>query len=246
MPGPHRSYTPCAGRGVRERESESEGNMTERDLYFISGSPPCWSVMLALAVKGVAYTPQRLSNSAGEQKSDAFKRISPRGHVPVLVDGGTVLRETLAVLAYLDAAYAEPRLFGETPAETAQIWQVISECDSHLRKPVGDLARPLFRGKAAENADQITKDAATVRDELALLEHRLTATDWLCGAAVSAADVMVFPIVMQMARATAKPEAAPLDLRLSPLGDHFPHLAAWQTRVEALPGYDDAYPPHWK
>lgn len=28
-----------------------------RELYFISGSPPCWSVMLALEVKGLAYTP---------------------------------------------------------------------------------------------------------------------------------------------------------------------------------------------
>ena len=43
--------------------------MTDRALYFISGSPPCWSAMLALEVKGLSYTPQRLDNQKREQKS---------------------------------------------------------------------------------------------------------------------------------------------------------------------------------
>ena len=43
--------------------------MTNRDLYFISGSPPCWTVMLALEVKSLPYTPQRLGNTKREQKS---------------------------------------------------------------------------------------------------------------------------------------------------------------------------------
>jgi len=56
--------------------------MTQSELYFISGSPPCWSVMLAMEIKGLDYTPRRLDNSKGEQKSDVFLAINPRGHVP--------------------------------------------------------------------------------------------------------------------------------------------------------------------
>lgn len=220
--------------------------MSKRDLYFISGSPPCWTVMLALEVKGLAYTPKRLSNSAGEQKSEEYRRINPRGHVPVLVDGETVICETLAILAYLDAAHPAPLLFGATPADIACVWQTISECDSHLRTPVGDLSRPLFRGKAAENADAIAANAATIRDELGLLETKLESNDWLCGPDLSAADLMVFPLLMQMGRAAAKPEAEPLKLALHPLEEFYPAFAAWRARVEALPGYDNAYPPHWK
>ena len=96
--------------------------MAGRELYFISGSPPCWSVMLALGVKDLDYTPRRLSNSAGDQKSPEYLSINPRGHVPVLLDGDTVVTETLAVLSYLDAAYPTLSLFGETPEETARIW----------------------------------------------------------------------------------------------------------------------------
>ena len=106
--------------------------------------------MLALGVKDLDYTPRRLSNSAGEQKSPEYLAINPRGHVPVLLDGDTVVTETLAVLSYLDSAYPTPSLFGETPEETARIWQTISECDGHLRGPVGNISRPLFRSKAPE------------------------------------------------------------------------------------------------
>ncbi len=220
--------------------------MAGRELYFISGSPPCWSVMLALGVKDLDYTPRRLSNSAGDQKSPEYLAINPRGHVPVLLDGDTVVTETPAVLSYLDAAYPTPALFGETPEETARIWQTISECDGHLRGLVGNISRPLFRGKAPEFEEQIISAAVQVRDELALLEARLADANWLAGDSVSAADLMVFPVLMQLTRATDKDEAAPLNLAISPLETHYLAIAAWQSRMETLSGFDNAYPPHWK
>ena len=220
--------------------------MKNRDLYFISGSPPCWSVMLALAVKDLEYTPRRLSNTAGDQKSAEYVAINPRGHVPVLVDGDTVVTETLAVLSYIDAAYPAPSLFGDTPAQTARIWQTISECDGHLRGPVGNISRPLFRGKSAEFEEQIISAAVDVREEMALLERRLSNTEWLAGDVLTAADLIVYPVMMQLTRATDKDEAGPLNLAISPLETHYPAIAAWRARVETLSGYDDAYPPHWK
>jgi hypothetical protein len=40
--------------------------------------------------------------------------------------------------------------------------------------------------------------------------------------------------------------ARDLDLQLLPLEAHYPKLAAWTKRMEVLPGYAKAYPPHWK
>ncbi|MGB0630297.1 MAG: glutathione S-transferase family protein [Alphaproteobacteria bacterium] len=220
--------------------------MAKRELYFISGSPPCWSVMLALAVKGLDYTPRRLSNTAGDQKSPEFLKINPRGHVPVLVEGKNVVPETLAVLTYLDLAHRNPPLFGTNPAERALVWQTISECDGHLRGPVGNISRPLFRNKAAEFEEQIAEAVGKVRDELALLEARLSGSEWLAGGTISAANLIIFPVLMQLTRAAGQENAASLDLAITPLDAHYPALAAWQARIEALPRYDDAYPPHWK
>jgi glutathione S-transferase len=40
--------------------------------------------------------------------------------------------------------------------------------------------------------------------------------------------------------------ARPLELGFLPLGEHHPALAAWVERIEALPGYERTYPPHWR
>lgn len=202
--------------------------------------------MLALEVKGVTYTPRRLDNAKREQKSPEFLKINPRGQVPALVHDGTIVCETAAILSYLDAVVPGPPLFGRTPTETAQVWQLISECDNNLRDRVGDISRPLFRGKSAEFADQISTAAESVRDELALLEARLSAASWLVGDQLSAADLVVFPVIMQLGRAAARKEAEPLELGVYPFSTHTPHLDTWVKRIEAFDGYDNAYPPHWK
>ena len=220
--------------------------MSARELYFISGSPPCWSVMLALAVKGLDYTRRRLSNSAGEQKTPEYRKINPRGHVPVLVDDDTVVTETLAVLSYIDAIHPEPPLFGRTPMETARVWQTISEYDGHLRGPVSDISRPLFRNKVAEFKEQIADAAAKLHDELVLLSERLSASKCLAGTKASAADRIVFPVLMQLNRAAGQENAAALGLAITPLDTNYPMLAAWQARMKAPPGFESAYPPHWK
>ncbi len=225
---------------------KDEGSMTQRYLYFISGSPPCWTVMLALEVKGLAYRQKRLDNAKREQKSPEFLKINPRGQVPVLTQGDLIVCETLAILSYLDATYPAPPLFGETPEETARIWQAICECDGNLREPIGDISRPLFRGKGQEFAEQITEAAAIVRNELTLLEARLLSQSWLAGETLSAADLITFPVLMQLSRASAREEAAPLGLAIHPLSEHFPNLDEWRKRVEALQGFHNAYPPHWK
>ena len=219
--------------------------MTDRELYFISGSPPCWTVMLALEVKNLPYTPRRLGNTKREQKSSEYLAINARGQVPTLIDNGNTVCETLAILAYLDAAYPTPPLFGGAAMETARVWQAICECDGNLRSPVGDISRPLFRGQESEFAEQISNAAATVREELALLETRLSASPWLAGTTFSAADLVTFPVLMQLERAVSRDEARPMNLDLYPFDTYFPNIAAWRARIEALDGFQNAYPPHW-
>jgi hypothetical protein len=40
--------------------------------------------------------------------------------------------------------------------------------------------------------------------------------------------------------------ARPLELGFLPLETTYPALAAWVKRIEALPGYERTYPPHWR
>ncbi len=220
--------------------------MAKVECYFISGSPPCWSVMLALAAKGLSYEPRRLDNAKREQKSAAFLAVNPRGNVPVLVDGEVTVRETNAILAYLEAAYPDPPLFGSDPAQVAAIWQIVCEAGDRLRTPVGNVSRPIFRGRAAENAEDIRTAIQPVYQELAVLERALGEQPYLCGPALTAADIAVYPALMQLMRCATRDDAAALDLKVALLESYYPKLSVWVALIEALPGYDSAYPPHWR
>ena len=215
-------------------------------LYWGSGSPFAWRVMLALEVKGLAYESKLLEFSKGEHKAADYLRFNPRGKVPTLQDDDFVLYESLAIMTYLDRRYPEPPIFGRSPQEAGLIWRSICEAESYLVDAANKLVRPMFFGKGLDNVEEIQQAAKTVREELKTLDDRLTHARWLVGDNLSAADISVFPLTQLILRAANKEAAEPLNLMLLPLDRTYPHIASWIQRVEALPRYERTYPPHWK
>jgi len=216
------------------------------ELYWGSGSPFAWRVLLTLAVKRLPYESRLLEFSKEDHKSPAYLKLNPRGKVPTLKDGDFVLYESLAIMAYLDRTYPDPPIFGRTPQETGLIWRVISETDSYLVTAGNKLISPIFFGKGLEKTDEIQTAAAAVRDELKRIDAALAGSVWLIGPSITAADIALFPLVQILLRAASKDTAKPLNLGFSPLAQSYPNIAAWVKRVEAIPGYERTYPPHWK
>jgi glutathione S-transferase len=221
--------------------------MSELELFWGSGSQPAWSVMLALEVKRVPYTSRLLSFSAGEHKSPEFLRLNPRHKVPVIRDGEFVLNESIAIVAYLDRKFVEPPLFGRNPEETGLVWRAISEFQSYVLPPLLEqVVRPIYAGKVEEAREQIEEHMGGIHNELQKYDVTLATRPWLVGNALSAADLVIFPFFMSLMRAATRPAANALKLDILPLSRVYPHLAAWVTRIEALPGYDNTFPPHWR
>jgi glutathione S-transferase len=108
------------------------------------------------------------------------------------------------------------------------------------------VVRPIFFGKGLENVEEIRLAAEMVRQELKLLDTALTQSPWLVGDRITAADIAVFPLVQLLLRAAAKEPAEPLDLGLLPFATNYPALTHWVRQIEALPGYQRTYPPHWR
>jgi glutathione S-transferase len=216
------------------------------EVYWGSGSPFAWRVMLTLEVKRLQYESRLLEFSKEEHKSPGYLKLNPRGKVPTLKDGDFVLYESLAIMAYLDRKYPDPPIFGRTPQETGLIWRAISETESYMVPAGNKLILPIFFGKGLEKTDEIQTAAAAVRDELKRTDTVLAGSVWLIGPSISAADIALFPLVQILLRAASKDTAKPLNLGFSPLGQNYPNIAAWVTRVEAIPGYERTYPPHWK
>ncbi len=95
------------------------------DVYWGSGSPYAWRVLLALEYKRLPYLSHLLQFSKQEHKSPQMLALNPRGRVPVLKDGDYVCFESLAILYYLDLKYPQPPIFGRTPEEAGTIMRVI-------------------------------------------------------------------------------------------------------------------------
>lgn len=215
------------------------------DVWWGSGSGPAWRVLMGLSVKGVPYTSHLLSFSAGDTQSPAFLALNPRGQVPVIRDGDFVLNESLAILSWLDDKHPEPPLFGRNAEDRGRVWRAIFEHENHAATPFRNVQRPIFGGRAESDAEEIRKALVLVHQELGRLEAALEG-GYVVGDALSAADIVWFCAIAAMIRAATRPAAAGLDLGIWPLGERYPQIAGWAAKIEAIPGFTDTVPPHWK
>lgn len=216
------------------------------ELYWGSGSPYSWRVLLALEFKRLAYTSHLLQFSKQEHKSPQMLALNFRGRVPILKDGDYVVFESLAVLYYLDLKYPQPPIFGRTAQEGGVIMRVICEYQAYAEEHVNKIVNAFFFPEQRRNLGDLAKSMHVVASEARSIEMRLAKSDWVVGESFSAADIVIFPGLQVLLRALAKPEAKELSSRFLPLEVNYPALARWIERVVALPGYDRTFPPHWK
>ena len=130
------------------------------ELYWGSGSPFAWRVMLTLEVKRLTYQSNLLEFSRGDHKAPAFLKFNPRGKVPALKDDDFVLNESLAIMAYLDKKHPEPPLFGTSPQETGLIWRAIMETEAYLVSAGDKLVRPIFFGQGLDETGKIQESGS--------------------------------------------------------------------------------------
>jgi len=216
------------------------------DLYWGSGSVYSWRVLLALEYKRLAYTSHQVQFSKQEHKSPQLLALNFRGRVPVLKDGDYVVFESLAVLYYLDLKYPDPPIFGRSPEEAGVIMRVICEYQSYTEEHLMKLVRALFGPQPTVRYEELAGSMQVVASEARSIEARLARSDWVVGESFSAADIVIFPALQILLRALSKPAARELSARFLPLSVNYPALERWSKRVEALPGYDRTFPPHWR
>lgn len=213
-------------------------------VYAVSGAPRPWRVVLGLTFKGLDFETSYLEASKQEHKGEAHLSINPRGKVPSLVTEDLTLRDSIAILAWLDRAYPDKPLFGSNADEAAKIWQVTMEACDYLRSAADGLLGPIFFGGATEATPELAAAAKRMRDEFTWLEG-LFQDDFLAGSKPTAADAVSFPEVRIAQRAIDTNPDLMASLGFENGLEVFPKLAAWRFRVEAVDGYEKTFPPHW-
>lgn len=92
-------------------------------FYYHPFSPNARRVWLALLEKAIPFEPVTLRLD-GDQHEPEFAAINPFRHVPVIVDDGLRVVESLAILDYLDRQYPDPALLPQDGAGLARVRMV--------------------------------------------------------------------------------------------------------------------------
>jgi glutathione S-transferase len=164
-----------------------------------------------------------------EHKTEAFTRINPAQRLPVLeLDDGTALAETIAICRYIEALHPQPPLFGRDAKEQATIEMWNRRVELGLFASVAAIFRH-SHPSMAELEDQVPEWAEANRDQmddhLWLLELQLAANPFVCGDALTVADITAGIAIDFM-----KPSRVPLP-------EDFVHIRRWHGALSARPSW---------
>ena len=212
------------------------------DFYTGHGSPYGWRVWLALELKAVPYDLKVLSFSAGDTRKPDFVALNPRHTVPLIVEDGHALWESLAILEYLDERYTSgPKLYPGDARSRARVRRLILEIEGYLDREGIDPITTEYFGKDGAPPDLARVEKAKLRlgEELEYFSKELRGK-FLAGDEISAADLVLYPWLGYVKRITVRRPETKLVEQVPPA------LMEWGKRIESLPFFDKTFPPHWK
>jgi glutathione S-transferase len=200
-------------------------------LYRARFSTNVERVALALAHKGLEVESVVITY---EDRSPVVE-VSGQGLVPVLVDGGEVIPDSVRILRHLEANWPDPALFPRDPARRAEL-DVFLDWFNRVWKLAPNAIEAELESEAPDER-RIQEHSTAMRASLEVFEDLLDGRDHLFGDAFSAADCAAFPF-LKYAR-LRDPEDDELFHRILEeqlaLGRGYPRLAAWIERVDERP-----------
>ena len=172
-------------------------------LYSYWRSSTSYRLRAALNLKGMTYETVPVDLVAGEQRAPEYLALNSIGGVPSLVlDDGTVLTQSLAIIDYLDQVQPDPALLPADPIQRAQqiAAAMIVATDIHPvnnLKVIGQL-KARFGASAEEAQDWMCH---WMIEGFAALESQLDATtSFAFGKAPGLADICLIAQVYNARR----------------------------------------------
>ena len=126
-------------------------------LYGFWRSLATYRVRVALALKGLEAEQQYVNLLQGAQHGDDYKAVNPQSVVPALViDDGSPLFQSLAIVEYLEESWPVPPLLPKDPLGRARVrgLSLIVACDGHpliVPRIRNYLEREMHQDEAARN-----------------------------------------------------------------------------------------------
>ena len=213
-----------------------KGVVESLQLYSYWRSSAAYRVRIGLNLKGLHYDiiPVHLVREGGQQHSPQFREINPQQLIPVLQHGHRQLKQSLAILEYLDEIWPQPALLPSTARERQRVraLALLVACDIH---PLNNL-RVLQYFEQEWNVPQPERDEWVrhwIADGLAAAEAMLAdhpSTGTYCeGNVPGLADCCLIPQIYNARR---------FGVDMAP----YPTLQRVEAACLALPAFDAARP----
>ncbi len=203
-------------------------------LYGYWRSSAAYRVRIALHLKAIECEsiPVHLVKNGGEQHAADYVNINPTHLVPTLVDGETVLNQSLAIIDYLDAKFPVAALYPDALSDKAQVQALALDiaCEVH---PVNNLRvqQYLVKELGVDESSKLAWSHYWMATGFASIEKKLEKTvgQYCFGDTVTLADLCLIPQVYNANR---------FNVDMS----KFPLINAIVERCNLLPAFINALP----
>jgi glutathione S-transferase len=189
-------------------------------LYDLELSGNCYKVRLFAALAKIELDIVPVNFLAGEHKISPLIDLNPKGEIPILQDGKTVLVDSQAILVYLAKKYAGEAWLPNEPAHMATVIAWLSTAANEVQNGLSAARLVDKFGYQIDKADTLARSARI----LGVIDAHLASHTWLALERPTIAECAVFPYVALC------PEGG---VNLSP----YKHISAWMQRVKALPNF---------
>lgn len=189
-------------------------------LYGFPISGHSHRVELFLSLLGLPTEVIYVDLPKGAHKLPEFTQLNIFGQVPVIQDGEVTLADSIAILVYLARKYDHGQWLPEDPVAFAEVHRWLSVAAGLVA--FGPAAARLVKVfKASYNLEEVQNRAYRLFE---VMENVLQASPFLVGTQPTLADIANYTYIAHA------PEG---DISLAP----YPHIRAWLSRIEALPGF---------
>jgi glutathione S-transferase len=199
--------------------------MNKMRLYCFPRSGNSREVKIVLAEKGIPFEPVDVHAKDFDKNDPEFRKASPQGKVPAIIDGDTYLSEAFEINQYLDRKYGGPRLLPADPAEAERLRRWVAEIDKKLVLKIGHLViECLLKPKDQQKEETKARLRAEIEAELAELDAFLGDKPYLFGE-------------YSLADAAVTPHLAALPILGSAIPARLERVTAWFRRIQERPSF---------
>jgi glutathione S-transferase len=189
-------------------------------IYGIARTRAFRALWMAMEL-GIEYEHDPVEIGDAGARTPEFLAINPNGRLPVIVDDGFVLFESLAITMYLAKKHAPGKLYPATIEGEARLWQWTSWALTEVDRGVNIWSLHAVRLPEAERDVAKREEALkVVAAPFKVLDAAVAAQPYLLGDNFTVADLNVAAVISRA-----------VDMDLSAV----PNLKAWLTRCLERP-----------